>query len=49
VRGDPVVDGARAHLEELGKLLVGGTEQTVVARQGAVFGLVAGGAVRECS
>lgn len=43
VRGHPVVDGARAHLEELRKLLVGGAEPAIVARLGAVLGFVAGG------
>jgi len=41
---DPVVDGARRHIEEAGELLVGGAEQAVVAGQLAEFGAVAGGA-----
>src|SRR6185436_9255828 len=40
---DPVVDGARCHIEETGQLLVGGAEQTVVAGQLAEFGSITGG------
>ncbi len=40
---DPVVDGARRHIEEAGELLVGRAEQAVVGGQLAEFGAVAGG------
>jgi hypothetical protein len=39
---DPVVDGARRHVEETGELRVGGAEQAIVARQLAEFGAVTG-------
>ena len=39
---DPVVDGARRHIEEAGEFLVGGAEQAVVGGQLAELGPEAG-------
>jgi hypothetical protein len=39
---DPVVDGARGHLEEARQVLVGGAQQAVVARELAVVAAVKG-------
>jgi hypothetical protein len=39
---NPVIDGARRHIEEAGELHVGGAEQAVIGGQLAEFGSVAG-------
>jgi hypothetical protein len=42
-RGDPVVDGAPAHLETLGEGLVGGAQHTGMTGDFCILGLVDGG------